>query len=70
MRDPHTELGPQAGTDAFDLRRITKAIQHDVGALPRQRSGNAKTDTAGGAGNYRDFSIEHGRASIGQRWPV
>ncbi|MNV33008.1 hypothetical protein D3C71_1243620 [compost metagenome] len=67
---PYAELGFQVGTDAFDFLRIAKAIQHDVGTLPRQHRGNAKTDTAGGAGNYRNLSIEHGQASIGRRQPV
>ncbi|MNJ00205.1 hypothetical protein D3C73_1594810 [compost metagenome] len=70
MRHPYTELGFQAGPYAFDLRRIGKSIQHDVGALSRQCGGNAKTDTAGGAGDYRNLSVEHGRASIGRMWPV
>ncbi|KAG1448918.1 hypothetical protein G6F57_016736 [Rhizopus arrhizus] len=67
MRDPHAELGFQVGTNAFDLRRIAEPIQHDVGALPRQRGGDAKTDTAGRAGNHRDLSREHGRDSLRRR---
>lgn len=60
MRHAHAELGFQPGTNAFDFRRIAEAVQHDVRALPGQRGGNAKTDTAGGAGDHRDLSTEHG----------
>ena len=70
MRHPYAELGFQPGTNFFDFRRVAEAIQHDVGTLPRQRGGNAKTDTAGGAGDHRNLSGEHGRASIGRRWSV
>lgn len=64
VRHPHTELGFQAGADAFDVLRIAEAVQHDVGTLPRQRGGNAQTDTAGGAGDYRDFSSGHEQDSM------
>ena len=60
MRHAHAELGFQFGTDAFDFRRIAEAVQHDIGALPGQRGRNAKTDTAGGAGDHRNLSREHG----------
>jgi len=70
MRHPYAELSFQVGTDAFDLRRIAESVQHDIDASPRQRGGNAKADTAGGSGNHRDLSTEHGRDSIERRPPV
>ncbi len=46
----------------FLLRRlgVTKAVQHDVGTLARQRFGDAKADAAGGSGDEGGFVLQHG----------
>jgi hypothetical protein len=43
---------------------IAKAVEHDVGALARQRFGNAQANAAGGAGDEGRFAFQHESLSV------
>jgi hypothetical protein len=53
--DLHTQRG-DLGLGAFG---VTKAVEHDVGALAGQGLGNAQADAAGGARDEGGFVLEH-----------
>ena len=39
---------------------VAEAVEHDLGALARQRQRHAQADAAGGAGDEGGFSLQHG----------
>ena len=45
--------------DGFDLVRIAKSIEHDIGAIGGQPARNTKTDSTGRAGHDGGFSRQH-----------
>ncbi|CFN77967.1 Uncharacterised protein [Bordetella pertussis] len=55
----HAVLAGQPGPQFLDVRRVAESVEHDVGALLRQRAGDPQADAAGGTGDDCNFSFEH-----------
>ena len=60
MEHPDAELALQAGAQGLDLLGVAKAVEHDIGPLPRQGAGNSQTDAAGRTGDDGDLAFQHG----------
>ena len=59
--DFHAEFGGGFGPQRLDLGGVAEAVHHDVGALGRQRMGDAQADAAGRSGDEGDFPLKaHG----------
>ncbi|MCY1552352.1 hypothetical protein D9M68_887450 [compost metagenome] len=54
------DLDPQGEDLGFRTFYIAKTVEHDVGALARERFGDAQSDAAGGTGDKGSFVGKHG----------
>ena len=59
----HVVLLGEFGAQRFDLALVAEAVEDDVGALGRQRAGDAEADARGRAGDEGGLADEHGESS-------
>jgi len=58
--DAHAVGAGEFDAQSFDLVRIAEPVDHEVGALARERARDAQADAARRAGDERQLSFHHG----------